>query len=111
MKVVNMIVYYLLNETVCNDKQKWNKDGCKCECLKLKECEDNSIRKVVNCKCEHKKAAKLIAEEKCDEMVDDVLNNKTILIIKKVENCKPYVASSILFVSGSIIVKGIIICC
>ena len=111
MKVVNMIVYYLLNETVCNDKQKWNKDGCKCECLKIKECEDNSIRNVVNCKCEHKKAAKLIAEEKCDEMVDDVLNNKTILIIKKVENCKPYVASSILFVSGSIIVKGIIICC
>ena len=43
-------------------------------------------------------------------MVDDALNNKTILITKKVENCKPYVTSSILFVSISIIVKGIIIC-
>ena len=23
----------LLNETVCNDKQKWNENNCKCECL------------------------------------------------------------------------------
>ena len=31
----------LLNETVCNDSQKWNKDKCRCECLKIKNCDDN----------------------------------------------------------------------
>ena len=31
----------LLNETVCNDKQKWNKDKCRCECLKIENCDCN----------------------------------------------------------------------
>ena len=35
--------------------------------------------------------------------------NKTILIKKLVENCKPFVASSILFLSVSVIVTGIFI--
>ena len=24
-----------LNETVCNDEQKWSKDECRCECFKI----------------------------------------------------------------------------
>ena len=24
-----------LNESVCNSKQKWNHDGCRCECKQL----------------------------------------------------------------------------
>ena len=55
----------LLNETASNDKQRWNKDECKCECSKIKNCDDNSFWNVVNCRCEHKKAAKLMVEEKC----------------------------------------------
>ena len=26
----------LLDEKVCNNKQKWNKDKCRCECLEIK---------------------------------------------------------------------------
>ena len=29
----------LLNETVCNDKQKWDGDNCKWECLKIENCD------------------------------------------------------------------------
>ena len=28
----------LLDEKVCNNKQKWNKDKCRCECLEIKDC-------------------------------------------------------------------------
>ena len=67
---------------------------------------------VVNCRCEFlKKTAKLITTEECKEIVvdDDVLNNKAISIINKVEKCKPFVASSILFVCVSVILTGIMI--
>ena len=39
----------------------------------------------------------------------DIKQNKTVSIIKQVENCKPFVASSILFVSVSIMLTGIMI--
>ena len=47
--------------------------------------------------------------KKCEEIVDDILQNKTISITKQIENCKPLVASSILFGSVSKIVTGIMI--
>ena len=71
---------------------------CRCECLEIKECGNNSFWNVVNCRCEFKKAAKLIVEEECD-----------VTSIKKIENCKPFVASSVLFVSVSVILSGIMI--
>ena len=85
---------------------------CKCECLKIEECNDNSSWNVVNCRCEFKKVAKLITTEECDVETYDTVGNKTVSgnsIIKKVENCKPFVALSILFVLVSIILSGIII--
>ena len=42
----------LLNETVCNDKQKWNSEECKCECLKIEKCKDGFIWNVSNCECQ-----------------------------------------------------------
>ena len=42
-------------------------------------------------------------------MVDDISQNKINSIIKKIENCKPFIASFILFVSVSIILAGIMI--
>ena len=98
----------LLNQTACDDKQKWNKDECKHECLKIEKCDNNSFWNVVNCRCEHKKAGKLIAEKECEE-INDFTQNKTVLITKYVENCKKFVASSILFVSVSIILTRIMI--
>ena len=71
-------------------------------------CQNDFVRNYSNCECEYRKSAKLIVEEKCEE-INDFTQNKTISLIKKVENCKPFVASSILFVSVSIILTGIMI--
>ena len=38
-----------------------------------------------------------------------MVQNKTVSIIKYVENCKPFVALSILLVSVSIILTGIVV--
>ena len=66
----------LLDEKVCNNKQRWNKEKCRCECLEIKECDDNSFWNVVNCKCEFKEAAKLIVEEEeCDLETNDNIQN------------------------------------
>ena len=59
-----------------------------------------------------KKTAKLILEEKCELQADDIEQNKTVTFIKKVEcieDCKPFAASSILFVCLSVILTGIMI--
>ena len=40
----------LLNEKVCNNKKRWNEDKSRCECLEIKECDNNSIWNVVNCR-------------------------------------------------------------
>ena len=88
----------ILNETVCNNKQKWNKDECRCECLKTKKCDDDIVWNINNCECEYgKKAAKLTTGEECEEINNDSLYNKTILTKEMVEDCKPFVASSIFF--------------
>ena len=62
MKVVNVIVYQM--KKVCNNKQKWNKNNCRYECLEIKKCESGSFWNVVNCRDEFKKAAKLIITKK-----------------------------------------------
>ena len=41
----------LLDKKVCNNKQKWNKEKCRCECLIKENCPDNSSFNVVNCNC------------------------------------------------------------
>ena len=81
----------LLDENVCKNKQKWNKNKCRCECLEIKDCGNNSFWNVVNCRCEFKKAAKLIVEEECDVETNGIIQNKIITLIKKIENCKPFV--------------------
>ena len=101
----------LLDEKVCNNKQRWNKDKFRCEYLEIKECDNNSFWNVVNCRCEFKKAAKLIVEEECDVETSDIVKNKTTVITKEIENCKPYIAASILFISVSIMTTGIMTYC
>ena len=48
----------------------------------------------------------MIVEKECEE-INDLTENKTISVIGKIENCKPFVASPILFVSVSVILTGI----
>ena len=62
---------------------------------------------IVNVNIE-KKQPKLTTEE-CEEINDSITQNKTVVIKEFVENCKPFVGSSILFVSVSIILTGIMI--
>ena len=98
----------LLDEKVCNHLQKWNKNKCRCECLKIKKCSVGCSWNVNNCRCEMKKLAALIESEECDTETDKI-NNKTITLIKKVKDCKPFIAVSILFLCVSIILIGMMI--
>ena len=103
----------LLDEKVCNSKQKWNKNKCRCECLEIKDCDVEISWNVINCICEMKKAAALIVEKECDvetnEKIECKVFPKNKTIIKKIEDCKPFATSSILFVCVSIIATGIMI--
>ena len=62
-----------------------------------------------------KNLAALIETEECDVETDDIKNvsefkafpeNKTLTLIKKVKNCKPFIGVSILFLFVSIILTG-----
>ena len=53
-----------------------------------------------------KNTAKLTTQEELEEIIDDITTitqNKTIVIKELVENCKPFVASSISFLLVTII--------
>ena len=66
-----------LDAIVCNNKQRWNKNKCGCEC---KELIDKGICEYLdygNCKCRKKSVDKLIDE--CTETIEEVkLANLTI---------------------------------
>ena len=108
----------LLDEKVCNDLQKWNKNKCRRKCLKNKDCDIGYSWNVNNCRCEMKKIAALIESERFPETEEwDVetsekikdTKNKTVILIKKIKNCKPRIGISILFLCVSAILNGIMI--
>ena len=41
----------ILDPIACNNKQKWNKDKCRCECLVNKKCDNKFVWKPYKCKC------------------------------------------------------------
>ena len=52
-----------LDGIICNNKQKWNKDKCRCECLISKKC-GNKFWNPSSCKCEYrKKTAHLLTQK------------------------------------------------
>ena len=77
--------------------------------MEIKECENNYSWNAVNCRCELRKTAVLIVEEECDVETGEKIENKTVTLIKKIKEYKPFVASSILFVCVSLISTGIMI--
>ena len=99
----------LLDEKVCNNLQKWNKNKCRCKCLKIKDCDIGYSWNVNNCRCEMKKLAALTIEtEECDvESETDVYDNKTVILIRNIKNCRSFIAVSVLFLCISIILIGI----
>ena len=44
-----------LDQIVCNNKQRWNKNKCRCEYLINKKCVDGFVWNTSNCECEYKK--------------------------------------------------------
>ena len=110
-----------LNKIVCNNKQKWNNDKCRCECKKLVDkgaCNKGYIFNPSNCKCEcdkscntsqyldyldckYKKEIIDLIVEKCTEYDDNktkivnITDNKTdnkIIVTKTVKgSCKVYI--------------------
>ena len=121
---------YLLDEKVCNNLQKWNKDKCKWECLKIKDRDIGYSWNVNNCRCEMKKLAastksersleseRVLGVEQCDVETDEIKNvseckafpeNKTITLIKKVKDSKPFIGVSIFFLCVSITLTEIMI--
>ena len=49
-----------LNPIICNNKQKWNKDKCRYECLIDKKSDNNFVWNPSICKCEYKKSSLFI---------------------------------------------------
>ena len=102
----------LLDEKVCNNLQKWNKNKCTCECLKIKCCDIGYIWNVNKCRFEMKKLAALIEEEECDVETSEKIRsteNKTVTLIKKIKNCKLFIGASILFLCIPILLRGTMI--
>ena len=59
-----------MNSSVCNNKQKWNKDKCRCEYKKLvnkQECDKGIIWNSSCCECEYRKRAAYLSVEECND--------------------------------------------
>ena len=76
------------NSSVCNNKQRWNNDKCRCECKWLiyvivcdKSCDVGEYLDYENCKCRKKLVDKLV--EECTETVEEVKLAKTTLTENK----------------------------
>ena len=100
-----------LDPNICNNKQEWNKDKCRCECLVDKKCDNKFAWNPGNCKCEYKKKAAFLVEE-CE-----IIDNKTVPVKKlnktvsikennSLDSCKSFFASTILFLLISVITVG-----
>ena len=51
-----------LNKIICNNKQRWNKDKCRCECKELIDkgvCDKGFIFNSSNCQCERDKSCNI----------------------------------------------------
>ena len=99
-----------LDTSVCNNKQRWNKDKCRSECKELidkrmcdkgfiwnpstcececdKSCDIEEYLDYKNCKCRKKVTDKLIKE--CSENIDGtkMIHNETLDIISSSDNKK-----------------------
>ena len=106
---------YRLDASVCNNKQRWNDDKCRCQCKELidkctcdkgfiwnpsdgecefdKSCDVGEYLDYENCKCRKKLVDKLVGE--CTETVEEV---KMAGNTHKCSSCTPYIVLfSILF--------------
>ena len=96
-----------LDASVCNSKQRWNKDTCRCECKELidkgicakgfiwnpsncqcecdKSCGVGEYLDYANCKCRKKLVDKLV--EECTENIDEIKIPEMALLERR-NDCK-----------------------
>ena len=101
---------------VCNNKQRWNKDKCRCECKELidkgfiwnpsncececdKACDVSKYLDYKNCKCRKKLVDKLVDE--CAETVEEVKLAK--ITLTENENMHKYVSCALYIVLFTIV--------
>ena len=119
-----------MTSAVCNSRQKWNKDKCRCECkedlVNKMVCDKGYIWNPSNCACECDKSCgigqyldykncvcrnslvdKLV--EECTNVIDcDTIYNKTLTVTSSNDcvSCKPYVVLFAVFLSTSIVIAA-----
>ena len=116
-----------LSASVCNNKQKWNEDKCRCECKELGEkgiCDEGFIFNPSNCDCECDKSCgigeyldykncvcrnsivnKLV--EECTNVIDsNNIYNETLDTISSDDHasCTLYVVLFAVFLTASLII-------
>ena len=74
-----------LNPIICNNKERWNKDKCRCKCLVNRKCDNNLVWNPSNYKCEYKKKTGHLLTEECEEIIDNEnLSTKQNVSIKSI---------------------------
>ena len=65
--------------SVCNNKEKWNKNKYKCECNKINKCNKGFNWNPSNCNCENRKKVAHLLVDECKENIDEdeLIQNKT----------------------------------
>ena len=101
-----------LDASICNNKQRWNKDKCRCECKELIDkriCDIGFIWNPSNldhqnCKCTNKLVDKLV--EQCSENIgeNEMVYNKTLSDYREVYNS--WTIYTELFVIVFLIING-----
>ena len=105
-----------LDRIICNSKQRWNKDKCRCECKELIDkgvCDKEYVWNPSNCECECDKSCSIgeyldYSSCKCGKLVDPLLEectkniDETKLVNINVENknndrCHSCVVYKVLF--------------
>ena len=103
-------------ENVCNNKQRWNKDKCRCECNELidksvcdkgfmwnpsncececdKSCDVGEYLDYENCKCRKKLIDKLV--EECTENIDKEKLDGIATVKNKSSSCMTYIVLMII---------------
>ena len=105
-----------LDKIICNSKQRWNEDKCRCECKELIDkgvCDKGYVWNPSNCKCECDKSCNIgeylgYSSCKCRKTIDPLVEecteniNEVKLIKVTVENknndrCRSNVVYKVLF--------------
>ena len=101
-----------LDKIICNNKQRWNKDKCRCECKELIDkdvCDKGFIWNPSNCECECNESCNIgeyldYSNCKCrkklvDSLVEECTENieETKLVEKTLDKCNSYVLYKTLF--------------